>query len=77
MIDKEMLECLVCPKDHVNLCMADEELLARLNRAIAQGRLRNEAGRAVEDMVHAGLVRRDGKRLYPIVDDIPVLLFEE
>jgi uncharacterized protein YbaR (Trm112 family) len=77
MIDKEFLETLVCPKDHSPLHLAEPELMARLNRAIAAGRVKNEAGRAVEDSIEAGLVRHDQGVLYPVVDDIPVLLVEE
>jgi uncharacterized protein len=77
MIDKELLEILVCPQNHMPLRLADDALLGRLNRAIAGGRICNQVGRAVEDHLQGGLVRRDQALLYPIVDDIPVLLAEE
>jgi uncharacterized protein YbaR (Trm112 family) len=77
MIDKETLEILVCPKDRTPLHLADSRLMARLNRAVAMGRVKNVAGRPVEDSLQGGLVRHDGTLLYPIVDDIPVLLVEE
>jgi uncharacterized protein YbaR (Trm112 family) len=77
MIDKELAEMLVCPKDRLPLKLADPALLSRVNRAIAAGRVKNQAGRAVEDSLSAALVRHDHALLYPIVDDIPVLLIEE
>ncbi len=77
MIDRELAEMLVCPKDRLPLKLADQPLLSRLNRAIAAGRVKNQAGRPVEDLLHAALVRHDHTLLYPIVDDIPVLLIEE
>ena len=77
MIDKELLEILVCPQSHMPLRLADAPLMARLNRAIAAGRICNEAGRPVEDSLQGGLVRQDRALLYPIMDDIPVLLVEE
>jgi uncharacterized protein YbaR (Trm112 family) len=77
MIDKEFAEILRCPQTHTPLRLADEQLLAKLNRAIAAGRIKNQAGRPVEDSIQGGLVRHDGTLLYPIVDDIPVLLAEE
>ena len=77
MIDQELLKILVCPVDHTPLRLADARLLARLNRAIAAGRVRNVAGRIVIDSLKEGLVRQDEARLYPVVDDIPVLLVEE
>jgi uncharacterized protein len=77
MIDKELLEILACPRDHTPLRLADAELLRRLNRLIALRQIKNQAGREVEDQVQDGLVTHDGAALYPIVDDIPVLLVEE
>ena len=77
MIDKEFLEILVCPQNHMPLELADAALLARLNRAIAEGRITSTAGRPVEDSLQGGLVRQDHALLYPIVDEIPVLLAEE
>jgi uncharacterized protein YbaR (Trm112 family) len=77
MIDEEFLETLVCPQNRMPLHLADARLMAKLNRAIAAGRISNEAGRPVEDSLQAGLVRKDRTLLYPIMDDIPVLLAEE
>lgn len=77
MIDQEFVQILRCPQDHAPLRLADAALLARLNRAIGAARVKNQAGRAVEDSLQGGLVREDGTLIYPIVDDIPVLLAEE
>ena len=77
MIDKNFLDILVCPQDRTPLTLADHALLSKLNRAIAAGRVKNQAGRPVEDDVEGGLVRRDHALLYPIVDEIPLLLMEE
>ena len=77
MIDKETLKILVCPKDHSPLSLADHRLTDRLNRAIAAGRIVNQAGRKVTEPVSAALVREDRTVLYPIVDDIPLLLADE
>ena len=77
MIDRELLAILACPQTHLPLALAEPPLLARLNRAIGGGRIRNGAGRPVETMIEDGLVREDGALLYPIVNDIPVLLAEE
>jgi len=77
MIDKETLKILVCPKDHSPLSLADHRLTDRLNRAIAAGRIVNQAGRKVTEPVSAALVREDRTVLYPIIDDIPLLLADE
>jgi uncharacterized protein YbaR (Trm112 family) len=77
MIDKELLEILVCPENQTALSAADDQLLARVNEAIAAGKVANRAGRAVEQPLQGGLVRQDKTLLYPIVDGIPVLLIDE
>jgi len=77
MIDKQLLQILVCPKDHTPLSVADAQLLAKLNSAIAAGKLKNQGGRAVEEPLQGGLLRQDGALLYPILDEIPVLLADE
>ena len=77
MISKELLEILVCPESRTPLRMADADLLARLNEEITAGRVANRGGRTIEEPLAAGLVREDGALVYPVVDDIPVLLVDE
>jgi uncharacterized protein YbaR (Trm112 family) len=77
MIDKQLLELLVCPEDRTPLHEAEPALVERINQAIREGRLKNRAGRIVEQAIHGGLVRQDGALLYPVIDDIPVMLIEE
>jgi len=77
MLDKELLDLLVCPETQTPLTLADPALLERLNRAIAAGVVRNRGGQSVEEPLESGLVREDGTLLYPILDGIPVMLIEE
>ncbi len=37
----------------------------------------NRGGAGVREPIEGGLVRQDGKWLYPIRDDIPIMLVEE
>ncbi len=77
MVDPQLLAILVCPETRTPLHAADEALIARLNREAAEGRLRNRAGQAVEGPIEGGLIRQDGKLLFPIIDGIPVMLVDE
>ncbi len=77
MISKELLEILVCPENRTSLNLADGPLVARLNRAIESSELRNRAGAHLERPIDGGLIREDGRVLYPIVDGIPILLVDE
>ena len=77
MIDKDLLEILACPATHQPLALAEEGVLASLNERIRGGGVKNVGGEAVEEELAGGLVRQDGQVLYPIVEEIPVLLIEE
>lgn len=77
MIDKELLEILVCPENHSRLAVAGQGLVDRLNGLIASGTLKNRLGRRVERTMDGGLLRDDKAFLYPILDGIPVLLVDE
>lgn len=76
-IPDDLLEILVCPESKQPVRLASEELLATLNQRIRAGELRNRGGDRLEKPLEAGLVREDGKILYPIEDDIPVMLVDE
>ncbi len=77
MIADHLLEILRCPQSRTRLHSADAELVARLNRAISAGQLVNVAGERVGSSLDGGLIREAGDLLYPIVDQIPVLLPDE
>ncbi len=77
MIDKQLLEMLVCPEARTSLRLADEALMARVNAAIDAGTLKNQGGEAVTVRADAGLVREDGAVLYLVRDDLPDMLPEE
>lgn len=76
MISDELLSILVCPDDRTPLKLADASLLSVVNRAIAAGTVKNKAGEAVAEPLSAALVRLDRTLLYPIVDQIPILLLD-
>ncbi|HEY1601165.1 MAG TPA: Trm112 family protein [Pirellulales bacterium] len=76
MISKELLSILVCPEARTPLELADQTLLAAVNRAISGGQVRNKGGETVAETLDAALVRQDRAVLYPIVDRIPILLLD-
>ncbi len=77
MVDPELLEILVCPETHQPVRPAEGELLSRLNQAIQSGGVTNRGGGAVADPIEEGLVRKDDKILYPVREDIPIMLIDE
>jgi uncharacterized protein YbaR (Trm112 family) len=76
-IDKELLDILVCPENRTALSLADDALIAKLNEAISAGQIESRNGQPIHDPLDGGLVRQDGTLLYPIIDGIPVLLADE
>lgn len=76
-IDQDLLEILVCPDSRQPLTPADGALLARLNGEIRGRRLRNRGGEVVESEIREGLVREDGRYLYVVDDDIPIMLIDQ
>lgn len=77
MVDQALLDILVCPETKQPVRLADEALLSRLNARIAGGGVKNRGKEPVTEPVPAGLVREDGLLLYPVRDDIPIMLIDE
>lgn len=77
MIDSELLKILCCPETHQAVQSAAAALIERLNQQIASGTVRNRGGKPVSEKLEGAFVRADGKFLYPIRQDIPVMLIDE
>lgn len=77
MIEQNLLEILVCPETKQPLRVAGEGLLAKLNASIEAGKVTNRGGQAVTTPLSEALVREDGGALYPVRDDIPIMLIDE
>jgi uncharacterized protein YbaR (Trm112 family) len=77
MLHPELLNDLCCPETKQRVHLADAALIASLNDRISSGRVRNRAGQPVSEKIDAGLLREDGKFLYPIRRDIPIMLIDE
>ena len=76
-IDPQLLDILVCPDSKQPVAMAGAEVLERLNAAVSAGSAVTLGGEAVADAVAEGLLREDGRILYPIRDGIPIMLIDE
>jgi len=76
-MDRKLLDLLVCPTTRQSLRLLDKAGLATLNQAILEGGITRSDGRTQSTALSAALVTQDRKTLYPVVDDIPVLLADE
>lgn len=77
MIAKDLLQILCCPETKEEVTEATHELIETLNRLIAGHALKNRAGVLIKEPLDAGLLRKDGRFLYPVRQDIPVMLIDE
>ena len=76
-VSEELLEILVCPETKQPVKLASADVLKQLCEDIAAGRIRNRGGDTLTEPIEEGLVREDGRILYPVDDGIPVMLIEE
>lgn len=77
MVDQELLDILVCPENKSPVKVVDADTLDKINTAITGGQVKNRAGEPVSETIDAGLLREDGQYLYPVRDDIPIMLIDE
>jgi uncharacterized protein YbaR (Trm112 family) len=75
--DANLLKILCCPETHQALALADTAVLDKLNERFMMGRLQNRAGQPIREKIEDGLVRADGRLLYPLRRNIPILLVDE
>lgn len=76
-MNPELLSILRCPETRQALVHAEAAVVERLNAQVATGSLRNATGQPVTVKLDGGLVRADGKTLYPVRNKVPVLLIGE
>ena len=76
-ISTDLLNILVCPETKQKVKPVDDQLVAKLNHQIAAGTLKNRAGEILSQQLSGALIREDGKYLYPIQQEIPIMLIEE
>jgi len=75
-VDGKLLEILCCPVSKVPLNRLEHGRLEKLNKAIREGSVNYVRGEPVVDALKEALITDDGKVIYPVVDDIPILLEE-
>jgi len=77
MVDAKLLDILCCPETKQDVYLADELSIKKINSAIQAGSVKNRGGEMVKESIDAGLLREDKKYLYPIREDIPIMLIDE
>ena len=73
-VDGKLLEILCCPVSKTPLRHLEKSRLDKLNRAIEAGEVQYVGGEPVTAALAEALITEDSKVIYPVEDDIPVLL---
>ena len=76
-LDKDLLASLCCPETKQPVALADDVVIQKVNSAIERGVLKNKGERPVTEKIDGGLIRSDRQILYPVREDIPVMLIDE
>ena len=76
-IDGKLLEILCYPVSKTPLTRLPTSRLKTLNEAITAGTVQYVRGETVEDPLREALITEDSKVIYPVIDDIPILLEEK
>ncbi len=76
-VDKHLLEILVCPVTKTPVKLLAKDKLAILNREVDKGAVVHVDGNPVEGPLDEALITEDGRTLYRVSDDIPVMLEEQ
>jgi uncharacterized protein YbaR (Trm112 family) len=77
MLDKKLLEILCCPETKQAVSPVGKDVVQKINDGIKAGNIVNRGGAAVKEPIDGGLLREDGQYLYPIREDIPIMLVDE
>lgn len=76
-LDKRLLDILCCPVSKQPLQLLSGRQLELVKRAQHAGTLKRANGEPATEAPDSGLLTRDGKTVYLIVDGIPVMLADE
>lgn len=76
-ISQELLDILCCPETKEDVHLISQEETDRINAAISGGSVKKRGGETETEKIDGGLLREDGKYLYPIRQEIPIMLIDE
>lgn len=76
-IDGKLLEILCCPVSKTPLTRLTTGRLKVLNEAISAGKIQYVLGDIVDQPLREALITEDSRVIYPVIDEIPILLEEK
>jgi uncharacterized protein YbaR (Trm112 family) len=76
-MNNQLLSILCCPETKQELVLLNKEKITLINRAISAGDVTSRNGKKVIAKIDGALLRSDKVWLYPIREDIPIMLIDE
>ncbi len=76
-ISDDLLAILCCPETKQEIRLLEPSVVEQLNQRITKGELTTKGGQPVSEPIDGGLLRKDETVVYPIRDQIPIMLIEE
>ncbi|MDT7042456.1 Trm112 family protein [Candidatus Nitronereus thalassa] len=76
-LDPQLLAILCCPETKQEVKLLDQVALEKLNAKVLTGEVHNKGGNVVKEQLGGGLIRKDQTVVYPIRDNIPIMLIDE
>jgi uncharacterized protein YbaR (Trm112 family) len=76
-MDRKLIDILCCPVTKTAVRQLDDDRLAKLNAAIATGGVEYVNHDPVSDPLQEALITEDGKVIYRVDANIPVMLADQ
>jgi len=76
-MNQDLVKILCCPETKQKVEFVEKDIIRDLNKKIAAKSLKNRGGLLVSDKMDDGLIREDKKYVYPVRNDIPIMLINE
>ena len=75
-VDKVLLDIMCCPETKVDLKQLEQEKVDKVNEKIKKQEVKYKDGKPVDKPLEEALITVDGKTIYRVDDEIPVMLIE-
>ncbi|MCJ8345739.1 hypothetical protein MJH12_09375 [bacterium] len=76
-ISQELLDIICCPASKQDISLVSDDVLSKLNKLQSDKQLKFKSGEVVNYSLSGALITEDQLTIYPIRQDIPILLTEE
>lgn len=76
-VEGKLLDIICCPVSKTPLIVLSQQKLDKLNAAIESGGVMYVDGEKIAEPLKEGLITEDGKVIYVVRDNVPIMLEEK